>query len=79
MSVGNSTTFAIYMDLPLLDDFPDADDDPHLLPVGEDQGQGLFHGGREVDNSDLVQDCRWMFFIALSEDTCGTSWGGPPG
>ena len=36
-----------------------------LLPVGEDQGQGLFHGWREVDNSDLVQDCRWMYFIAL--------------
>ena len=54
------------MDLPLLDDFPDADDDdPHLLPVGEDQGPGLFLGWREVDNSDLVQDCRWMYFIAL--------------
>ena len=36
-----------------------------LLPVGEDQGPGLFHGWREVDNSDLVQDCRWMSFIAL--------------
>ena len=44
-----------------------------LLPVGEDQGPGLFHGWREVDNSDLVQDYRWMFFIALSEDTCWTS------
>ena len=45
------------MDLPLLDDFPEADaaDDPHLLPVGEDQGAGLFHGWREVDNSDVVQ------------------------
>ena len=44
------------MDLPLLDDFPEADaaDDPHLLPVGEDQGPGLFYGWREVDNSDLV-------------------------
>ena len=36
-----------------------------LLPVGEDQGQGLFHGWREVDNSDLVQDYRWMYYIAL--------------
>ena len=55
------------MDLPLLDDFPEADaaDDPHLLPVGEDQGPGLFYGWREVDNSDLVQDCRWMYYIAL--------------
>ena len=25
-----------------------------LLPVGEDQGPGLFHGWREVDNSELV-------------------------
>ena len=49
MSVGNSTTFAIYMDLPLLDDYPDVrgclhhwtglpGDDRTLVPGAEDQG-----------------------------------------
>ena len=68
------------MDLPLLDNFPDADDDdPHLLPVGEDQAPGTLlwlEGGGQFRP---CLDCRWMFFIALSEDTCGTSWGGLPG
>ena len=49
------------MDLPLLDDFPEADaDDPHLLPVGEDQAPGtllwLEGGGQFRPSSGLQVD-----------------------
>ena len=68
------------MDLPLLDDFPEADaDDPHLLPVGEDQAPGtllwLEGGGQFRPSSGLQVDV----LHCLVRGHLGTSWGGPLG